>query len=302
MGFWPVSEAAPLNKLCSVEDIVANLSSGMTLGVGGWATRRKPMALIRAILRSDIKDLTLVAPYGGPDVGLLAASGKIKKLIFAFVSMDQIPIEPHFKNARQAGLPVWELDEGMAHWALRAAAMRLPFLPTRVGLGTSILDQPGFKMIRSPFEDGEEFVAVPALNLDATLLHVHRSDEKGNVLVFSPDLFFDDLIARAAAKTYVTAEKIVTTAQLEMTTNARYNPFERAVVTAVAEAPCGAHPTSAAPDYELDLGHLKTYAASAETEAAWRDYRAHYIDVTPDAYLAAIGGAEAVRRLPKPVY
>lgn len=103
-----------LDKRMSVDDIVAQLRDGMTIAIGGWATRRKPMALVRAIARSSLKDLTVIA-YGGPDVGMLAASGKIAKLIFAFVSMDQIPIEPHYKAARQAGLEVWEMDEGMLH-------------------------------------------------------------------------------------------------------------------------------------------------------------------------------------------
>jgi glutaconate CoA-transferase, subunit A len=292
----------PLDKRMTVEAIVGRLHDGMTLGIGGWATRRKPMALVRAIVRAGLKDLTLVAPYGGPDVGMLAAAGAIRKLVFAFVSMDHIPIEPHFKNARQAGLAVWELDEGMAHWALRAGAMRLPFLPTRVGMATDIARQPGFATIRSPFEDAEELLAVPALRLDAALLHVHRSDEKGNVLVFSPDLFFDDLIARAADRVYVTTEKLVATGELDMVSNARFNPFERSVVTGVAEAPFGAHPTSASPDYELDLSHLKAYAAAADSADGWAEYRARFVDIDPAVYAEAAGGAERIRALAKPVY
>lgn len=291
-----------LDKRMTVEAIVAQLSDGMALGIGGWATRRKPMALVRAIVRAGLKNITLVAPYGGPDVGMLAAAGAIRKLTFAFVSLDHIPIEPHFKAARQAGLPVWELDEGMAHWALRAGAMRLPFLPTRTGLATDIARQPGFATIRSPFEDAELLLAVPAIRLDAALLHVHRADEKGNTLVVSPDLFFDDLIARAADRVYVTTEKLVATADLDMVANARFNPFERSVVTGVALAPFGAHPTSATPDYELDLAHLKTYAAAAETAEGWPDYRARFVDIDPAAYLESVGGADRVRALPKPVY
>jgi glutaconate CoA-transferase subunit A len=292
----------PLDKRMTMEAIVGQLRDGMTLGIGGWATRRKPMALVRAIVRAGLKDLTLVAPYGGPDVGMLAAAGAIRKLTFAFVSLDHIPIEPHFKTARQAGLPVWEFDEGMAHWALRAGAMRLPFLPTRVGLATDIARQPGFASIRSPFADAEELLAVPAIRLDAALLHVHRSDEKGNTLVFSPDLFFDDLIARAADRVFITAEKLVATAALDMVANARFNPFERSVVTGVAEAPFGAHPTSASPDYEIDLSHLKTYAAAADTEAGWADYRTRFVEIDQSAYVDAIGGADRLRALPKPVY
>ncbi len=74
----------------------------MTIGIGGWGSRRKPMSLVRALLRTDLKDLTVVS-YGGPDVGLLAAAGKIRKVVYGFVSLDSIALEPHFRLARQAG-------------------------------------------------------------------------------------------------------------------------------------------------------------------------------------------------------
>ena len=62
----------------------------MTLGIGGWGSRRKPMALVRELLRTDVTDLTVVS-YGGADVGMLCAAGKIRKLVFAFASLDFIP-------------------------------------------------------------------------------------------------------------------------------------------------------------------------------------------------------------------
>jgi glutaconate CoA-transferase subunit A len=294
---------AAFDKRLSVEDIVAELRDGMTIGIGGWATRRKPMALIRAIARSALKDLTIVS-YGGPDVGILAAAGKLKKLIFAFVSLDHYPLEPHFRAARQAGtVEILELDEGLVHWGLRAAAMRLPFLPTRIGVGTDLVKQPELaQTVVSPFADGEEFVAMPALKLDVALLHVHRADERGNVLTLSPDPFFDELFARAADRTFVTTEKLVPTAELEIQKNARFNLVERALITGVAEAPFGAHPTSAAPDYHLDLKHIKTYTESAASPEAWAEYKARFIDAGEAAYLEAVGGADAIAALPKPIY
>jgi glutaconate CoA-transferase subunit A len=290
-----------LDKRLSIDAVVAELRDGMTIAIGGWATRRKPMALVRAIARSNLKDLTIVS-YGGPDVGLLAASGKIAKLIFAFVSLDHVPIEPHFKAARQAGLPVWEMDEGMLHWGLRAAAMRLPFLPTRVGNGTSVAEAPGLRTVRSPYADGEELLAMPAIRPDVALLHVHRADEKGNVLTLSLDPFFDELMARASERTFVTTEKLVSTAELDMVANSRFHLVERAQISGVAEAPFGAHPTSAAPDYPLDLKAIRTYAASAESPEAWADYRARFVDVADEAYLGAVGGADAIRALPQAIY
>jgi len=285
----------------SLDDVVSKLSDGMTLGIGGWATRRKPMELVRAILRSSLKDLTIVS-YGGPDVGMLAAAGKIRKLIFAFVSLDHYPLEPHFRAARQAGLEVLELDEGLLHWGLRAAAMKLPFLPTRVGIGTDIIKQSAFRTITSPFEDREELIAMPAIKLDAALLHVHRSDARGNVLTLSTDPFFDELMARAAERVYVSTEKLTSTAELEMARHARFNLIERTAISGVVEAPYGAHPTSAAPDYQLDLGHLKTYVDSAASAEAWSAYRSQFIDVPPASYLAAVGGAARIGSLPVPVY
>src|SRR5207244_174311 len=116
-------------------------------------------------------------------------------------------------------------------WGLRAAAMKLPFLPTRVGIGTDIITQAGFKMVTSPYDDGEQLVAMPALKLDAALIHSHRSDERGNLLTLSVDPFFDELFVRAADKSFVTVEKIVTTAELDMERNFRFNLVERTQIT-----------------------------------------------------------------------
>jgi glutaconate CoA-transferase subunit A len=168
-----------MDKALSHQDVLDQLKSNMIIGVGGWGARRKPMSLIRAICQSDLKDLTVVS-YGGPDVGLLCAHKKVKKLIFGFVSLDLIPLEAHFRQARQnQEIEVMELDEGMLQWGLRAAAMNLPFLPTRVGLGTDVLKHsPKLKLVTSPYADAEKLVAMPALKLDVALLHVNKSDEK----------------------------------------------------------------------------------------------------------------------------
>ena len=287
----------------TVDEIIAELSDGMSIGLGGWATRRKPMALVRAIARSSLKDLTVIAGYGGPDVGLLAATGKIRKLIFSFVTLDHIPLDPHYRAAREKGaFQVWEVDEGMFHWGLRAAAMKLPFLPTRVGIGTDVINQPGFKMITSPYQDEEELVAMPPITPDVALIHAHRSDDRGNILNLSVDPIFDELLVRASERSYVTVEKIVSTAALDMKNNSRFNLVERTLITGVAEVAFGAHPTSGSPDYEIDLDHLRLYSKSARSVEQWDDYKTNFIDVDEASYLSAVGGPSKVSSLPKPIY
>ena len=150
------------DKRRTEDEVIAELDSGMTIGIGGWGSRRKPMSLVRAILRSDLTDLHIVS-YGGPDVGILTAAGKCRKVTYGFVSLDSIPLEPHFRAVRQAGsLPDFmELDEGAFYLGLMAAAHRVPFYPTRAGLGSSMLaNNPELRTVVSPYDDGEELVAL----------------------------------------------------------------------------------------------------------------------------------------------
>ena len=292
-----------LDKTLTVAQMVGRLRNGMTIGIGGWGARRKPMALVREILRSPLEDLTVVS-YGGPDVGMLCAAGKVRKLIFGFVSLDLIALDPHFRAARQAGaFEVWEIDEGLLQWGLRAAAMRLPFLPTRVGMATDVMRLSKLmKTVRSPYDDGEELLAMPALRLDAALLHVTEADRRGNTVILSPDPFFDDLFARAARATYVTCDRLVDTDQICSAERARHSPFERSLVTAVAEIPYGAHPTASVPGYGIDVDHLGLYSAAAGPED-WQRYRSRFVDL-PDhsSYLEAVGGATRIQAIAPPVF
>lgn len=290
-------------KQMSTADVVASLRDGMTVGIGGWGPRRKPMALVREILRSDLKDLTVVA-YGGPDVGMLCAAGKVKKLVFGFVSLDKIPVEPWFRKAREAGdFDVCELDEGMLQWGLQAAAMRLPFLPTRAGLGTDVITyNPDFRTIRSPYDDAELLLAMPALRLDAALLHVHEADLRGNTRIFGPDPYFDAHYARAAEHCYVSCETLHERLDQASPETAKDNYFERNLVTGVVHAPFGAHPTACAPRYGWDMDYLKNYAAAARDEAGWSGHADAFVGASESAYLERVGGEQAIDRLPLPVF
>ena len=282
-------------------EAIAELRDGMTVGIGGWGARRKPMALVRELLRSPVKDLTVVS-YGGPDVGMLCAAGKIRRLVFGFVSLDLIPLDPHFRAARQAGaFEVMEIDEGMLQWGLRAAAARLPFLPTRAGLGCDVERlNPDIKKVTSPYGDGEVLLAMPALELDVALVHVNFADERGNGQILGPDPYFDDLFCAAAKRRFVSCERIVATEEFADLGCLHTMVLNRAMVDGVVEAPFGAHPTSCPPRYGIDVDHLKTYAAAAGD--GWPEYRARFVDVDPAAYVEAVGGAAAIEAVPQPVF
>ena len=249
------------DKRMSVDDVVAELRDGMTIGIGGWGSRRKPMALVTAIARSSLKDLTLVS-YGGPDVGILCATGKVRKAVYGFVSLDSIPLDPHFRKARQEGeIEVSEFDEGALQWGLYAAALRLPFLPTRAGLGTDVMrNNPDLRTVDSPYDDGEKLLAMPAIHLDVALVHMNRADKFGNAQYLGPDIYFDDLYCLAAKKRYVSCERIVDTAELLAAGPPQSLKINRMMVDGVVEAPGGAGFTSCVPDYGRDETAQKAYA------------------------------------------
>ncbi|QIP88067.1 CoA transferase subunit A [Streptomyces sp. Tu 2975] len=277
------------DKTMTVEGVAGRLENGMTIGIGGWGSRRKPMALVRALLRSDVTDLTVVS-YGGPDVGLLAAAGKIRKLVAAFATLDSIPLEPHFGTARQrAAFEMVELDEAMVMWGLTAAAQRLPFMPVRAGLASDVMSvNPTLRTVTSPYEDGEELVAVPALRLDAALVHLNRADVQGNAQYLGPDPYFDDLFCEAADAAYVSCERIVDTADLLKDSGPQSLLVKRAFVSGVVEAPHGAHFTSCAPDHDRDEAFQRAYARAARDPETWRAFCERFLSGDEGAYRAAV--------------
>ena len=287
-----MSDVSPRSKRLTEDEAVATLADGMTVGIGGWGSRRKPMSVVRAILRTDLTDLTVVS-YGGADVGLLCAAGKVRKLVYGFVSLDSIALEPHFRAARQNGTiaEVVEYDEGMLQWGLYAASLRLPFLPTRAGLGSDVVkNSPDLRTVTSPYADGEELLAVPALSLDAAFVHLNRADERGNAQFLGPDLYFDDLFLAAAAppRRFVSVEKIVPTSELLENASFHTMKVNRSMVDGVIEAPNGAHFTNCQPDYERDEVFQKEYAKAAVDPDTWAAFVATYLSGSEADYQQAV--------------
>ncbi|AVP67134.1 acyl CoA--acetate/3-ketoacid CoA transferase subunit alpha [Rhodococcus hoagii] len=282
------------DKRRSLDEAVAGIQSGMTIGIGGWGSRRKPMALVRALLRSDVKDLTVVG-YLGPDLGLLISAGKVKRAYYGFVSLDSAPFyDPWFAQARVAGtIESREMDEGMVKAGLQAAAARLPFMPIRAGLGSDAQTVWGdeLKTVASPYPDAdgrtETLIAMPALKLDAALVHLDLADERGNAAYTGVDPYFDDLFCLAAEQRILSADKIVSTEELVKSVPNQALILNRSMVDTVTEAPNGAHFTFAG-SYKRDEKFQRHYAESAKTPEAWQAFADTYLSGSEDDYQAAV--------------
>jgi glutaconate CoA-transferase, subunit A len=295
-----------VDKRTTLDEAVAEIESGMTIGIGGWGSRRKPMAFVRALLRTNVTDLTVVA-YGGPDVGLLCSAGKVKRVYYGFVSLDSPPFyDPWFAKARTTGaIESREMDEGMLRCGLQAAAQRLPFLPIRAGLGSDVRAFWGdeLKTVRSPYptpplpgsrrssppESGyEELVAMPALNLDAAFVHLNLGDAQGNAAYTGIDPYFDDLFLMSAERRLLSVERVVSTEELVKSVPPQALLINRMMVDSVVEAPNGAHFTTAEPDYRRDEKFQRHYAEAAATENTWAEFVSTYLSGSEADYQAAV--------------
>ena len=222
----------------------------------------------------------------------------MREVVYSFVSLDSIPLEPHFRNARQAGaVTTMELDEGMFLLGLQAAAWRVPFLPTRVGLGSDVMRlNPSLQTIRSPYADGEELVAMPALRARCRA-HPHAPRRPGRHRpVPGIDPYFDDLFCMAARRRFMSVEQIVDTEEFLRRGPPQSIRINRLMTDGVVETPHGAHFTECVPDYPRDEAFQKASTRrSAKSDEAWHEFRGRYIDVTEAEYQQAVEQARGHR-------
>jgi len=220
----------------------------------------------------------------------------VRKAYYGFVSLDSPPFyDPWFATARTSGaLVAREMDEGMLKCGLAAAAARLPFLPIRAGLGSDVINfwDGELRTVASPYPaaDGrtETLVAMPALNLDAALVHMNIGDKHGNAAYTGVDPYFDDLYCAAAERRYLSVERVVETDELVKTVPLQSLLLNRMMVDGVIDAPNGAHFTMAGESYGRDEKFQRHYVESAKTPRAWREFVDKYLTGSEDDYQAAV--------------
>ena len=215
------------DKRTTVDDIVGELRSGMTIGIGGWGSRRKPMAVVRAICRSDLTDLTVVA-YGGPDVGLLCATGKVRKVVCGVR-------HPRLHRARSALARRAPARAGRGHGGGRGDVLPRP--PGGV-VARPLPAHPGRARLRRPHHQPRPATgALPLRRRPPVSWPIRPTPTSswspcrpstsmppsstptgptppGNGQVLSPDPFFDPLFLGAAERRFMTTEPSWRTATL----------------------------------------------------------------------------------------
>jgi glutaconate CoA-transferase subunit A len=258
------------------EGIAELVRDGDTVALEGF-THLIPVAAGQEVIRQGRRDLELVRMT--PDIvyDQLIGAGCARKLVFSWGGNPGVGSLHRLRDAVEHGWPApLEVDEhshaGMAN-RYAAGAAGLPFAVLRGYAGTDLARHTTtLAPITCPFT-GEQLTAVAALRPDVTVIHAQRADRAGNVQLWGITGIQKEAVF-AAGRSLVTVEEIVD--ELEPRPGAVVLPSW--VVTAVALAPRGAHPSYAQDYYDRDNDYYRRWdAVSRDREAftAWlKDLRA----------------------------
>jgi glutaconate CoA-transferase subunit A len=258
---------ARTGSLLTDEDVLRSLlRDGMTIGIGGFGLDRKPMALVRAIAESAVRDLTIETYAGGFDIEVLVGMGKVTCLSTCHVGLDHFGLAPLFRAAREAGLVAFkEWSELSQLVAWRAAAEGVPFATVMMDTRSELLRvNPNLAIAQSPF-DGRPAVAVRAPEIDLAILHADAVHPQGWALA-AGDPYLDVSLARAAKTVVLSAERVMDDRELEE--RHREVHLLASYVDAVVLAPHGALPGSCLPGYMIDLPPIRRYVEDSAAGAS----------------------------------
>ena len=260
----------------TADDVVAELRDGMTIGIGGWGSRRKPMSLVRAILRSSLRDLTIVS-YGGPDVGHAVrgrqgAQGRLR-LRVARLDPARAPLPrgpPGRARSRRSSSTRACSSGGSTRRRCGCRSCR----PAPASAPTCMEVNPQLRTVRSPYDDGEELVAMPALPLDVALVHMNRADAPATASSSGPTCTSTTCSAWRPAGAFcpASASSPPTTAARGVGAHAAHQPHDDRRRGRGAD---GAHFTSCDPDYGRD----EAFQKDVRGDASGREFKARYLDV-----------------------
>ena len=283
-----------MNKVRSLEDVIAEVPDGATVALGGLSMNSAPMAAARELVRQGRRNLTVVAIVAGMPVDWLIAGGCVSKVVSGLISFEGLGLAPNFRFAVQSGsVEMEEYSEDLLICRLRAEAWNLPFVPTRAGLGTDIIGLHAESgTIREEIDSatGERYVACTRLPVDVAFVHAHEADELGNIRVNPKLIWMDNEVVNAAASTVVSVERLVE--HSAFVAEPHRTTYPRFMVDSVCEARLGAYPTSLFPDYGHHGSFFNEYSSAAQNPEDFKNFFTERVVEPPtwDAFLEANGG------------
>lgn len=290
------------NKIKTLSDAVKLISNGDAVTFNGISLSSHPVAITHEIIRQKKRNLVIAGSAAWHVNNLLIGAGCVDRMMIIADSAEIGGTAPALKRAVEKGkLTVEDYSFFAMACRFKAAALGIPFIPTKSMLGSDMLrhlwleEETKFHLMECPFS-GEKVVLLPALNPDVAVIHAQHADEEGNVQMLGPTGLIDEQ-ARSSKIVIATVENIVSNAVIRKRPELTIIPSF--IVNAVVEVPYGAHPTSLHAYYDYDIDHLKYAFEQSKDEDKFYEYLNEFVFGVNDqiGYLERIGGIRKLQEL-----
>lgn len=204
-----------LDRRCkSIEEAMAGIKDGDTIMVSGFGEAGRPNYLIKCLMDTGVKDITLVSNNAGAGyegLAMLLRREMVKKLICSFprgAMGDEVQ-----RLIKEHGLVIEVNPQGTLAERIRAAGCGVPAFFTPTAYGTALAEGKETRVI-----NGKGCVLETALEADFALVKAHKADRWGNLTYLNLARNFSPLMAMAAKTTIVETDEIVELGELEPNT------------------------------------------------------------------------------------
>jgi len=291
----------PGAKLVSMREAVARfVPDGASVCLGTALEALIPFAAGHELIRQRRRDLTLIGPISDVLFDQLVGAGCVARVVAAWVGNVSAGLGHNYRRAVEQGRPrpiaVEDHSNLTIAWGLQAAALGVPYLPTRSLLGSGLLQSnPTFRPAADPWS-GAPLLLVPAIVPDVAIVHVQRADADGRAHVWGT-LGVTREAALAARRVIVVAEEIRPRARILSDPGLVLVPEFK--VAAVVHEPFGAFPSPVQGCYGRHHAFYQRYHQESRTPEGFDGWLARWVLGVPDwpGFLAALGpeALDAVR-------
>lgn len=205
-----------INKMKTADEAVSMIQDGATIMVGGFMVCGTPEILIDALVRKNVKNLTIICndagvPNGG--VGKLIANGQVKTLIASHVGLNPEVAQRMNTEVAEDKLECILVPQGTLAERIRAASTGLGGILTPTGVGTIVAEGKQILTV-----DGKEYLLELPLKADFAFIRGSITDKFGNTTYNGTTQNFNPLMAGAAEHVIVGACKIVEVGEIDPNT------------------------------------------------------------------------------------
>ena len=297
-SFFRTKNRKMIDKVMDLKDAINKyVNDGEYIGIGGFGANRTPIAACHEIVRQGKKRLGFAGHTSTHDMEILSAGETYDRIDVAYVvGLEARGLSTCSRKYMQSGkVKVTEWTNYALTMRLKAAAMGVPYLPTRNMMGTDTFKYSAAKIGSCPYT-GKKLVLLPALSPDVAIIHVHESDSYGNCR-FSGIAVSDIDLANASKRIIITTEKLITNDKIKQDPTLTKIPYH--LVDAVCEVPYGAYPGTMLGEYYSDEEHLKEWLAVEKDPEQFKSFLDRNIFQCKghEEYIRINGGMEKMKKL-----